>query len=141
MSEENVESIRAFTAAVNARDVEALRELIDPELEFVPHITGGFEGIVFHGLDGMERYFGISDEAWESLRVEPSEMRANGDVVVGLGHLQARGRSSGVDVKEPIVWMGQVRNRRVLRLEARSAAARDVVAQTLADAGLPRNAS
>jgi ketosteroid isomerase-like protein len=140
VSEENVESMQRAIEAFNARDVDALRELIDPELEFVPHITGGFEGMVFHGLDGMERYFGISDEAWESLRVEISEMRANGEVVVGLCDLYARGRSSGVDVKEPIVCVCQVRDRRVLRLEARSAADPAVVARTLADAGLPGDA-
>jgi ketosteroid isomerase-like protein len=122
------------------RNLQALRELIDPEFEFAPHITGGFEGIDFQGPDGLERFIRMSDEAWESMHVEASEVRESGDVVVALGQLQARGRSSGVGVKERVVWVCKVRNGRALRLEARSATNPAEVAWALAQAGLPHDA-
>ena len=139
MASGNEEVLRRAFAAWNARDIEALRELIDPEFEFAPHVTGGFEGIDFHGLEGVERFIRMSDEAWESLHVEAFEVRHSGDALVALGRLRARGRSSGVEVSERTVWVCHVRNGRALRLEARSAADPAAVARALVDAGLPRD--
>ena len=127
---------RAF-AAWNARDIAALGELIDPEFEFAPHITGGFEGIEFQGIDGVERFIRMTDEAWESMHVDASEVHYNGDLIAVLGHLRARGRSSGIEVEEEVVWLCQVRHGRALRIEARSATDHAAVARALTDAGLP----
>ena len=140
MASGNEEVLRRAFAAWNARDIDALRELIDPEFEFAPHVTGGFEGIDFHGLDGVERFIRMSDEAWESMHVEAAEVRHSGDVLVALGHLRARGRSSGIEMNERTVWVCRVRNGRALRLEARSATDPAEVARALADAGLPPDA-
>jgi SnoaL-like domain len=109
MAHENSELVRRWFAAgiaVSAtRDAEPLRDLIDPEFEFAPHITGGHEGVEFRGFEGLLTFISVQAETWENLRAEPSEMRENGDVVVVLGTIRARGRASGVDVEEPAVWL------------------------------------
>jgi ketosteroid isomerase-like protein len=140
MASRNWELLRGCFSAWNARDLEALRELVDPEFVFAPHVTGGFEGIDFHGLDGLERFIRMTDEAWESMRVEVSEVRESGDVVVVLGRLFARGRSSGVEVDEPVVWMCRVHSGRAAHLEARSASDPAAIGRALVDAGLPHDA-
>jgi ketosteroid isomerase-like protein len=131
--------LRAF-AAFNVRDRETLRECLDPEFEFAPHITGGFEGTTFRGFDGMLDFIGVMEETWESLEVEPSEVREKGDVVVALGRLRGWGRASGIEVESPTVWLCRFRAGRILRIEARRGDDAAELSRALAEAGLPRDA-
>jgi ketosteroid isomerase-like protein len=144
MGNENVELVeRWFAAGLTAaatRDATPLRDLIDPEFEFAPHITGGHEGVEFHGFEGVLSFIGVQAETWEGLRAELSEVRASGDVVVAVGTIRARGRASGVDVEEPTVWLCRIRDGRILRLEAHPARDPARVAWALAEAGLPADA-
>jgi ketosteroid isomerase-like protein len=127
----------AGTEAAATGDPEPLRDLIDPEFEFAPHITGGHEGVEFRGFEGVLSFIRVQAETWEGLRAEPSEMREHEDFVVALGTIRARGRRSGVEVEEPAVWLCRVRNRRILRVEAHTARDPAQVAWALAEAGLP----
>jgi ketosteroid isomerase-like protein len=144
MGHENLELVRrwfeAAIAAAATRDAEPLRDLIDPEFEFAPHITGGHEGVEFRGFEGLLTFIRVQAETWESLRAEPSVMRGNDDVVVVLGTIRARGRASGVDVEEPAVWLCHIRGGRILRLDAHTARDPAQVAWALAEAGLPSDA-
>jgi ketosteroid isomerase-like protein len=144
MANENLELVRHwFAAGITAaatRDASPLRDLMDPEFEFAPHITGGHEGVEFRGFEGLLSFIRVQAETWDGLRAELSEMRANGDVVVALGTIRARGRASGVDVEEPTVWLCRIRGGRVLRLEAHAARDPAQVAWALAQAGLPPDA-
>jgi ketosteroid isomerase-like protein len=144
MADANIEVVRRWFAtgaeAAASGDPEPLRELIHPEFEFAPHITGGHEGVEFHGYEGFVSFVRLQAETWESLRAEPSEMREHGEVVVVLGTLSARGRGSGVEVEEPTVWLCRLRDGRMLRLEAHAARDPARVAWALAQAGLPPDA-
>jgi ketosteroid isomerase-like protein len=133
----NEEIFRRWFAAANARDRGTLRELIDPEFEFAPHITGGFEGTTFRGFDGLLRFVRMRDETWESLAAEPSQIRENGDVVVALGRVRGRGRASGIEIEAPTVSVCRFRAGRMLRLEARPGDDPAQIARALAEAGLP----
>jgi ketosteroid isomerase-like protein len=144
MANGNIEVVRRLFAtgaeAAATGDLEPLRELIHPEFEFAPHITGGHEGVEFHGYEGFASFVRLQAETWESLRAEPSEMREHGEVVVVLGTIRARGRGSGVEVEEPTVWLCRFRDGRVLRLEAHAARDPAQVAWALVQAGLPPDA-
>ncbi|HVS29638.1 MAG TPA: nuclear transport factor 2 family protein [Solirubrobacteraceae bacterium] len=142
MAHGNLETVRRWFAFATPAtgDPEAALELIDPEFEFAPHITGGHEGTEFRGLEGLESFLRVSAETWESLQAEPSEMLENGEFVVVLGTLHARGRGSGVEVEEPTVWLCRIRDGRMLRLEGRPAREPGQVAWALAEAGLPPDA-
>jgi ketosteroid isomerase-like protein len=140
----NQEIVRRFFAAtvVAARmgELEPLREIIDPEFEFAPHITGGHEGVEFRGFEGLLSFIALQAETWESLSAEPTEMRGVGDAVVALGTIRAQGRGSGVRVEEPTVWVCRLRDGRLLRLEAHPPRDPGRVAWALAQAGLPADA-
>jgi hypothetical protein len=72
MAEGNLELVRRWFApgieAEATRDVEPLRDLIDPEFGFAPHITGGHEGIEFRGFEGVLSFIRMQAETWEGLR-------------------------------------------------------------------------
>src|SRR3984893_14387647 len=120
MGNGNIELVKRWFAiaaeAAATGHTEPLREVIHPEFELAPHITGGHEGVEFHGYDGFVSFVSVQAETWESLSAEPSEMRGHADAVVVLGTLRAQGRDSGVEVEEPTVWLCRVRDGRMLRL-------------------------
>ena len=64
MSQENVEIARGVHDAFNRRDVAALLELLDPQVEWVP-ILAELEGRVDRGHAGVRRWIKDLDTDWE----------------------------------------------------------------------------
>ena len=100
MSGENVELHRRGIAAYNGRDVEALIELCDPNIEFETEMAVGSS--VYHGHDGMRRWHRDLEDAWgEHIRIEPEAFFDLGDQTLLFYVLHGRGRHSGVEVGMP----------------------------------------
>ncbi len=106
MSQENVEAVHEWIAAINRRDLVALLKLADPDLEFRSYLAAlsGSDG-AYRGHDGLKRYLRDLDDAWESFQVEQDECRDLGETVLMVGRLHARGRSSGLEVKERLAFL------------------------------------
>jgi hypothetical protein len=90
MSPANVETIKRSIDAHNRRDLEAYVELITPDYELLPAMTG-FAGISFRGREGLERYFEELGDTWEEFLVVGEEFRDLGEVVLVVMRLEARG--------------------------------------------------
>jgi len=99
MSEENLVLARKAIAAFNRRDVAELVALTTDDFEWVTW-TGTVEPTVYHGADGLARYFRDAD-VWEVLNLEAQEFRDLGDEVLVVGTFHARGGGSGVEVRAP----------------------------------------
>jgi ketosteroid isomerase-like protein len=115
MSQENVEIARNAVAAFNRRDVSTLVEMTTDDFQWVTW-TGTVESTVYHGADGLARYFRDSD-VWEVLNLEAQEFRDLGDKVLVVGMFHARGRGSGVEIHAPYYsafFMNEARLARVL---------------------------
>ncbi len=98
---------RAF-AAFAARDVEAILEVMDEEVEFLPvtaNLTTG--GIPYRGHEGMARYFEDVGRVWDELRVYPNDFRDMGETVVALGRIHGRG--GGMIIDRPTGWVWRLR--------------------------------
>ena len=106
--------IRRAYRAFAARDVAALRELADPEIE-VRAMTGVVArgGEPYVGLDALEDYMRDVAEVWDELELEPAEFHdlGSGEVLV-FGRARARRGSTLVDT--PNVWLWRVRDGRIL---------------------------
>lgn len=63
MSERNVELMRRFNEAVNARDIETVIAYSDPTVELHP-VFAAVDGAVYHGHGGARKYFEDIAEAW-----------------------------------------------------------------------------
>jgi ketosteroid isomerase-like protein len=103
MTESNVEVTRRLLDAWSRRDVEAAVELVHEDCEWHPALTaGGMEGAVYHGIEGMRRWFSELDEAWAELWIDVNEFREVGaDRVLQLGQFHAVGKESGVPIDRP----------------------------------------
>jgi ketosteroid isomerase-like protein len=110
MSEENVEMVRRWVAAINRGDAEELVEIADPDVDYLPYLgsLSGEHG-AYHGHDGLRRYVGDLAEAWSSYSVEIYELQDLGDDVLMRGRLRATGRSSGLDVDAEMAWLHSFR--------------------------------
>jgi ketosteroid isomerase-like protein len=117
MSKENVEIVRRAIEAVNRRDVEEILSYTDSEAELHSAVIGGAEGNVYRGHDGLRRWFAETDEAFEEIRTDVSEVRDLGDRVLILGRIKALGRESGVPLDSPTGWIFTVRRGRLVKGE------------------------
>jgi ketosteroid isomerase-like protein len=112
-----VEIARRLHRAFNARDRDALAELFDPDVEWIP-ILARLEGVSIRGHEGVNRWLDELDRDWAEFVTDPQEFRDLGDVVLILGTWHARARYSGLVLDaQPGAWVAQVRNGRVVRQE------------------------
>jgi ketosteroid isomerase-like protein len=97
MSRENVEVATQAIDAFNGSDVDAFAALTTPDFEWSPSMVA-IEGETFRGREGIERYFGSLNNAWEKFHIHREVFRDSEDLVVMLGRLEGRGKGSGVPV-------------------------------------------
>jgi ketosteroid isomerase-like protein len=110
LSETNVELARRAIEAYNARDLDALIALYDPQLEL--HSTfAAVGGAVYHGHQGLRKYFRDLEDAWEGeIQIEPEAFFDFGEQTLVFNTLRARGRQSGAEVEMPVALVARWRD-------------------------------
>jgi ketosteroid isomerase-like protein len=91
MSEENVELARQVVRAFNRRDLAAMSQRFDPEIEWQPGGPAAIERAVYRGRDEVSTGFAAAWETWEVFLLRESEVRDLGDSLVWLGRARLRG--------------------------------------------------
>ncbi len=115
MSEQNVEIARRTFDAIGRWDIDALTELHDPEIEFLPLTGTRVESGGYFGHAGVRDYFEEVAEVWDRLRPHAEEVRTVDDHVVLLGGCAVRGRGSGAESDSPMAWVLTMRDGKVIR--------------------------
>jgi hypothetical protein len=118
MSQENVDVVRRALEAFSRGDVPAFQGLATPDVEWKTGLGAIEGGEIFHGHDGVARYFARLEGAWEEFRFIPHEFHEREDVVLVLGRLAGRGRGGGVPVDSPVGAVWELRDGRIWRLRA-----------------------
>jgi ketosteroid isomerase-like protein len=119
MSQENVDAFKRGIEAYNRRDVEALLDELDTEVEWrpsLPVMLGGDE-TVYRGHDGARQLLRDLDEVLAERQLDLPEIREEGDRVVATGSLRIRGKSSGVLTESPFTWVADFKNGRAIRIQ------------------------
>ena len=101
MSQQNVEVQRSIIVAFNAGDMEAVREMLDPDVAIGRELEGGPETGPFVGRDAVMRGWERNREAWGgSPTVEPVSIIDAGDRVVArmIAHGVGRGPAFNLEV-------------------------------------------
>ena len=116
MSREDLEVVRAFFDAYNARNVGAVDRMLHPEAEITTLSTRA--GMPDHWRKGTtQRYFEQLDQAWTNLRAEVLDYRDFGERVVALGVLRGAGMASHVEVARDFATVFVIRNSQILVLD------------------------
>jgi ketosteroid isomerase-like protein len=104
MSQENREIVQSLFERWNARDMDGLRELYDPDV-IVRAPEGWPEPGPFVGPDAVKRQWNEMRETWNADLLEPvSEFIGSGDRVVGRFIWRATGHGPDTDLQMSGVW-------------------------------------
>ena len=110
------EAYNRAVAAFNARDLEGWIALMDERVDIESRFSRFGENY-FRGHRAMKRWWADLEDAWEYIRVEPSEVRqVTPDETLALADLVAKGRESGVAIREPVAHRVKWRDGRWLSL-------------------------
>ena len=120
MSQENVDAFKRFADANNRRDVEALLDELDADVEWHSAVLSslGGEETVHRGHDGVREMLRDLYEAFSEFQVEFSDIRDRGDRIVAIGRWITRGEESGVEVTPPLASVVDFRNGKAIRVRS-----------------------
>ena len=118
MSQENVEVVRRVYDAAARRDAEAVLALYDPEVELDSTRLGLPDSAreLYHGHDGLRRFFGEWHEAWGKIEYDYEELIEAGEQVISVVTRHAHGRASGVEVERSFALVWTLREGKVVRV-------------------------
>jgi ketosteroid isomerase-like protein len=100
MSAENVDLTEQLIQAFNRRDLAAMTERFDPEIEWTPGGPAAVERAVYRGRDEVSDGFAATWETWELFHLEQHEIRDLGNATLWLGRAQLRGGASHVELDQ-----------------------------------------
>jgi len=101
---ENVAVIRRVFDAFAKRDIDAMLELLDPDVLFEPAPTFARPHRSYIGHSGMRQYFDDVADTWERLEVNIQEYRSAGSYVLAFGRIYAAGGGSVADDPASFAW-------------------------------------
>jgi ketosteroid isomerase-like protein len=115
MPQENVELVRQGYEAFNAGGLDAIVQLLDPNIEWgTPEqaMEGGYSG-----HEGVRRFWSDFTDVFERYRFEPEDFIAVGDRVVVPFRFIATAKATGVEAEERWVNIWTIRDGKAVRLE------------------------
>jgi ketosteroid isomerase-like protein len=116
VSRENLEVVRQLVDAFNRRDLAAMTELFDPEIEWMPGGPAAVERSVYRGHDEVADGFTASWEAWRVFRLDEHQVRDLGDSVLWLGRTQMKGGASQVELDQEFAVHFSIDSCKVVRM-------------------------
>ncbi|HEX4735253.1 MAG TPA: nuclear transport factor 2 family protein [Thermoleophilaceae bacterium] len=107
---DNVELVRRLWSAFERGGIEAVLEIVDPDVKWEPYGGGG---AVYHGHQGLRAYFDERRARGEEADGRLYSAFAKGDFVVARGEVQIRSEH-GVVTMQP-GWLYEFRDGRLIR--------------------------
>ena len=90
-----------------------------PEISALGALAGegvAIDGEIFRGREGIEKYFGYLNSAWEKFHILRDGFRVSSDLVIMLGRLEGCGKVSGVPVDASLGMVFDFRGERISRI-------------------------
>ena len=114
MSQENVEIVKEFTRRFAAGD-HVTREYFDPEIVWDTSASGMPSAGVYHGHQGVRRFFRDWLAPWDDYEIETSDCIDGGDAVVLVFRQAGTGRGSGVRIERDFFGVFELQDSKVVR--------------------------
>jgi ketosteroid isomerase-like protein len=115
MSQENVEIVKEFTQLFEAGDRDRWRDYFAPDVVWDASASGLPSAGVYHGHEGVERFFRDWLAAWTDYEIETSDIIDAGDAVVIFFRQAGTGRGSGVRAERDFINVYDLRDSQVVR--------------------------
>jgi ketosteroid isomerase-like protein len=104
-----LETINRLVEGFNRRGVDAVLELCDPEVVWLPAFTTG-AGRPYRGHEGIRRYFADLALRWSSARAVVYRLTPRGNDVLAVCGVWAQPRGGGRDLSEQVAVAFSFRN-------------------------------
>jgi ketosteroid isomerase-like protein len=115
MSQENVEVVRRFNRIFERGDREEWLTYFDPDVVWDTSASEMPAAGVYHGHEGVERWFRDWLETWADYEIENREYIEAGDAVVVVFRQSGTGRGSGVRTERDFFIVYDLRDSKVVR--------------------------
>jgi ketosteroid isomerase-like protein len=114
MQDGNVQAVRCLLTAFNERDIDAVLELMDEDVEFyAPQTALSVDrNSTYQGHEGIRQYFEDVGAVWVDLQLVPMDFRSADPHVVALGTIVGE-RDGGV-LRSEIAWAWKLRNGKIV---------------------------
>jgi uncharacterized protein len=109
-----VETIRRAYESYNRGDIDAVMQLLDERVEWRPP-ESSLEPEPLHGRDAVRNY--LAPDLFEEQVAEPEEVIEEGDRVLVVARVRARGRGSGIEVDQAVFHLWTIAGERAVRFE------------------------
>jgi ketosteroid isomerase-like protein len=125
VSEENVESLRAFLETWNVRGtLEAWNRggadvsLLDPEVTYEDTILPDHVGETYRGHEGIARATERWLEPYEEVTIKLELIVGEGDRLVSIHRARSRARHTGIEFEMPLAYFWTFRDGKVIHLRS-----------------------
>ena len=115
MSQENVETVKDFTRLFEQGDRDEWREFFDPNVVWDTSASGMPAAGVFHGHEGIARFFRDWLGTWRDYAMVVREFLDAGDSVVVVFRQRGTGRGSGVEIDRDFFGVYDLSGYKVVR--------------------------
>jgi ketosteroid isomerase-like protein len=116
VSDARIETVHRALEAISDRDLPALLDLLDPDVELRPLMSVWQRS--YTGHDGIERWWADVAEIWDSFKVDAGDFRDLGDDALFLRvHWHGVAKGSGNEVEGPLAAIARFDGDRVSLLE------------------------
>jgi ketosteroid isomerase-like protein len=115
MSPGNVELARDLFERWAERDYDALMEASKSDVEIYSRFAS-LGGEPYRGRDGLERWIAEIEANFGRFEVRTDDFRDLGDRVLILGDIQLRGRTSGIEMDQPMGWLLELEDGKLARM-------------------------
>jgi ketosteroid isomerase-like protein len=116
MESANVTVLRQLEEFLNARNLDAYLELVDPEAEWHVAREDPDTG-VHHGREEVRGYLERWIDSFSDLHIRMEETHVAGDQVLAVLHMQGHGSESGAPFDQRVSFIFSLRNGLVTKVE------------------------
>jgi ketosteroid isomerase-like protein len=111
--DEKVTLVKRSFEALGRQDLDALREIYEPDIELLPLTGTRVESGGYQGRDGVREYFEEVEPIWESFQPYGESFHVTGDRVVVIGNCTVRGQASGLEACDAMAWVITLRGEKI----------------------------
>jgi ketosteroid isomerase-like protein len=118
MSQENVETLRAFYEAFNEGDFDGLLPLVNSKVELRPGIDAPDSKSFYRGSEALGEFLvTIAAGPWDAVIAEPKEViEANGDRILSIDSWRFTGRD-GIELERELPTLFTFRDGLITRID------------------------
>jgi hypothetical protein len=117
MSQQDVEMVRKGYDAFNRKDIAAVLELYDSQIEWIEAGGGRSPSGTYRGPQSVaNEVFATVPENFDDFRAEPEQFIDAGENVVVVGRFRGRAKN-GVTLDAPFVHVHRLRNGKTVRFQ------------------------